>query len=123
YLTVGCLATDGSSNSFTMCTSNDNCSEGQLCVTHYNYSRTSNCETQAYCISATEDSCRCIPGYVCRRKDCPFSPYECVVIENQETRCDAMICKEDEMCAYQFMDVYCVKCPCYGTHNATCEYF
>ncbi|CAN8031877.1 unnamed protein product [Ixodes persulcatus] len=121
YLTVGCLASDGNANvSATICATTADCSEGQLCVSHYNYSPSSNCETESYCINVTDTDCSCIEGYVARHMNCPLYPYECIIIEHEDTRCEHVVCKEDELCAYLFMDVFCDKCPCYGTHNATC---
>ncbi|XP_070378361.1 uncharacterized protein [Dermacentor albipictus] len=105
------------------CTTNGDCTDGEMCVTHYNYTSGSNCKTQGHCIVVTDKTCSCLEGYTCRQKDCPKSPYECVIIENHETRCggkNAPTCKDGEVCAYVFQDVYCYECPCYYTHDVTC---
>lgn len=105
------------------CTTNADCTDGKMCVTHYNYSSGSTCKTQGHCITVTDKTCSCLEGYTCRQKDCPKSPYECIIIENHETRCggkNAPVCKDGEVCAYVFQNVYCYECPCYHSHDVTC---
>ncbi|CAN7939624.1 unnamed protein product [Ixodes hexagonus] len=99
------------------------CSRGQKCVTHYNYSSSANCETPRYCISVSRQSCSCEPGYTCRLKDCPSSPYECLKLERTDSRCGGRrgpACTTNQLCAYETTGLQCIKCPCYGTHRATC---
>ncbi|KAK8769110.1 hypothetical protein V5799_014415 [Amblyomma americanum] len=105
------------------CTSDTDCSGGQRCVTHYNFSVVANCESYNYCIDVSETSCSCSPGYTCRLKDCPSSPYECLLVEDTKCRCGAVnapVCAEDETCTYIFQNIFCYKCPCYGSFNVTC---
>lgn len=105
------------------CTTDTDCSQGKFCVPHYNYSSGSYCHTRSYCISATRKTCSCHEGYKCRLKDCPKSPYECVILENHETRCGgekAPVCKEGEVCAYVYQNIHCYECPCYYTHMVSC---
>ncbi|XP_072145216.1 uncharacterized protein [Dermacentor andersoni] len=58
------------------CQSDADCSEGQRCVLHANYSSRANCETDHRCIAVSPTSCSCESGFQCRLKDCPWSPYE-----------------------------------------------
>ncbi|CAN7941950.1 unnamed protein product, partial [Ixodes hexagonus] len=62
-------------------------------------------------------------GYTCRQKDCPSSPFECILTDEQVSRCEgrnSVYCPQDEYCAYLFQDLYCFTCPCYGAYNTTC---
>ncbi|KAK8769109.1 hypothetical protein V5799_014414 [Amblyomma americanum] len=123
-LTLVALVSPGSAaNSSVLCTTNKDCTGGKVCVPHYNYTSGSNCNTQSYCINVSGDTCSCRDGYACRPKDCPKSPYECLILENHETRCGgkrAPVCKEGEVCAYVFQNIYCYECPCYYTHEVSC---
>ncbi|XP_049276443.1 uncharacterized protein LOC119373294 isoform X1 [Rhipicephalus sanguineus] len=66
----------GMAVSAATCQSDADCSGGQRCVLHSNYSNRANCETDHRCISVSSASCSCYPGFECRLKDCPSSPYE-----------------------------------------------
>ncbi|CAN7941951.1 unnamed protein product, partial [Ixodes hexagonus] len=100
------------------------CQNGQLCVTHYNYTLGGNCPTYKYCIDVSSNTCSCRPGgYACRRKDCPSSPFECILAEDQVGRCEgpnSASCPQDEYCAYLFQNLYCYTCPCYGAYSSVC---
>ncbi|XP_072145447.1 uncharacterized protein [Dermacentor andersoni] len=105
------------------CQSDADCSEGQRCVLHANYSSRANCETDHRCIDVSPTSCSCESGFQCRLKDCPSSPYECLVLEHQDTRCGGISgpqCGPDQVCGYQRTGLVCIKCPCYGTDRAVC---
>ncbi|XP_077536293.1 uncharacterized protein LOC144148651 [Haemaphysalis longicornis] len=118
---IPCKAADPST--LQLCTSDSECSGSQRCVKHYNYATSGNCESYDYCIDASENSCSCSSGYTCRVKDCPASPYECLILEDTTNRCggqNAPVCKDDESCTYIYQNLSCFKCPCYGTHNVTC---
>uniref|UniRef100_A0A023GCK2 Putative cysteine rich secreted protein n=1 Tax=Amblyomma triste TaxID=251400 RepID=A0A023GCK2_AMBTT len=107
----------------TTCQTDADCSNTQRCVVHYNYASSANCESAKYCISVSKTSCSCKAGYTCRLKDCPASPYECLIIENQDTRCggsQAPTCLSTQICGYKLTGLVCIKCPCYGTHKAVC---
>ncbi|XP_077522127.1 uncharacterized protein LOC144133138 isoform X2 [Amblyomma americanum] len=65
----------------------------------------------------------CDPGFQCRLKDCPSAPYECLVLEHQQSRCggrNGPRCRPNQVCAYQKTGLVCIKCPCYGTDRAIC---
>ncbi|KAH7971918.1 hypothetical protein HPB52_003858 [Rhipicephalus sanguineus] len=34
--------------------------------------------------------------------------------------CSAPVCKDGEVCAYVFQNIYCYECPCYYSHNVMC---
>ncbi|XP_064484589.1 uncharacterized protein LOC135397153 [Ornithodoros turicata] len=108
------------------CVSDADCVEGTLCVPHYNYSKSNpgQCRPMYFCVPVSYDDCACAsPGYECRKKDCECSPFECVVIDNRDTRCDGSKgprCREDQVCGYRRTGLYCFNCPCYGTHVAEC---
>ncbi|KAK8769106.1 hypothetical protein V5799_014411 [Amblyomma americanum] len=74
-------------------------------------------------INVSKTSCSCEDGLTCRLKDCPSSPYECVFLENEETRCGgskAPMCSSTEICGYVSTNLDCIRCPCYGTQKAVC---
>ncbi|XP_077522132.1 uncharacterized protein LOC144133144 [Amblyomma americanum] len=109
--------------SATTCESDADCSGGQRCVPHRNFSSSANCETDRRCISATPTTCSCEHGFQCFPRDCPTSPFECVVLERQDTRCggsNGPQCGPDQLCGYKDTGLRCIKCPCYGTDEATC---
>ncbi|XP_049276449.1 uncharacterized protein LOC119373294 isoform X8 [Rhipicephalus sanguineus] len=113
----------GMAVSAATCQSDADCSGGQRCVLHSNYSNRANCETDHRCISVSSASCSCYPGFECRLKDCPSSPYECLVLERQNTRCggnNGPQCGTNQVCGYQKTGLVCFKCPCYGTERAVC---
>ncbi|XP_049276446.1 uncharacterized protein LOC119373294 isoform X4 [Rhipicephalus sanguineus] len=113
----------GMAVSAATCQSDADCSGGQRCVLHSNYSNRANCETDHRCISVSSASCSCYPGFECRLKDCPSSPYECLVLEHQDTRCggtNGPKCGPNQVCGYQKTGLVCIKCPCYGTDRAVC---
>ncbi|KAH7971916.1 hypothetical protein HPB52_003856 [Rhipicephalus sanguineus] len=71
------------------------CTNNTKCVAHRNYGKDSTCETHKYCL----------------------------ILDNLETRCGgskAPKCALNEYCAYGFVALSCNKCPCYGSHQATC---
>ncbi|KAK8769108.1 hypothetical protein V5799_014413 [Amblyomma americanum] len=105
------------------CQTDADCNSPKRCVEHFNYASNSNCENVKYCINVSNTSCSCKAGYTCRLKDCPASPYECLILENQDTRCGGSqgpTCSTTEICGYKTTGLVCVKCPCYGTHKAVC---
>ncbi|KAL1414408.1 hypothetical protein MTO96_007551 [Rhipicephalus appendiculatus] len=107
----------------TSCQSDADCSRGQRCVLHSNFSSSANCESDRRCIAVSSTSCSCDPGFQCRLKDCPSSPYECLVLEHQNTRCggrNGPKCGTNQVCGYQKTGLTCIKCPCYGTDRAVC---
>uniref|UniRef100_A0A023G8X2 Putative cysteine rich secreted protein n=1 Tax=Amblyomma triste TaxID=251400 RepID=A0A023G8X2_AMBTT len=109
--------------SATTCQSDADCAGGQRCVLHRNFSSSANCETDRRCISGTPTTCACEQGFQCFVRDCPTSPYECVVLEHQNTRCggsNGPQCGPDQVCGYKDTGLRCIKCPCYGTDLATC---
>ncbi|XP_064484587.1 uncharacterized protein LOC135397151 [Ornithodoros turicata] len=106
-----------------LCQNDSDCSRGEQCVRHANFSSSANCESVKYCISVRGDSCECASGYTCRVRDCPRSRYECNYIENRNSRCGwsvATACRSNELCGYEATGLVCIKCPCYGTHVAKC---
>ncbi|XP_050037819.1 uncharacterized protein [Dermacentor andersoni] len=116
---LGC----GAAVSAATCQSDADCSRGQRCVLHSNYSSRANCESDRRCIAVSATSCSCESGFQCRLKDCPSSPYECLVLENQGTRCggrNGPQCRPNQVCAYEKTGLVCIKCPCYGTDRAVC---
>ncbi|XP_077524186.1 uncharacterized protein LOC144135395 [Amblyomma americanum] len=105
------------------CTSDADCSNQTRCVTHRNYALQGQCDTNKYCIPVNGTSCSCRGGHKCRIRDCPTAPYECLLLENEETRCggsQAPKCPISRYCAYGFVGRKCKRCPCYGTHQAFC---
>ncbi|KAL3205814.1 hypothetical protein MRX96_040628 [Rhipicephalus microplus] len=109
--------------SAVICKTDADCSGGQRCVLHSNFSSRANCETDHRCISVSSTSCSCDSGFQCRLKDCPSSPYECLVLEQQNTRCggrNGPQCGPNQVCGYQRTGLVCIKCPCYGTDRAVC---
>ncbi|KAK8773802.1 hypothetical protein V5799_011665 [Amblyomma americanum] len=125
YLTLAALALAGYvlAVSAATCKTDADCSRGKRCVSHANYSSRANCETDHRCISVSQTSCSCDPGFQCRLKDCPSAPYECLVLEHQESRCggrNGPRCRPNQVCAYQKTGLVCIKCPCYGTDRAIC---
>ncbi|XP_075722714.1 uncharacterized protein LOC119167363 [Rhipicephalus microplus] len=116
---LGCAVTA----SAVICKTDADCSGGQRCVLHSNFSSRANCETDHRCISVSSTSCSCDSGFQCRLKDCPSSPYECLVLEQQNTRCggrNGPQCGPNQVCGYQRTGLVCIKCPCYGTDRAVC---
>ncbi|XP_077523488.1 uncharacterized protein LOC144134450 [Amblyomma americanum] len=69
------------------CKTDADCTNGQRCVDHLNFASSSSCDSAKYCINVSKTSCSCEDGLTCRLKDCPSSPYECVFLENEDTRC------------------------------------
>ncbi|XP_064472607.1 uncharacterized protein LOC135387250 [Ornithodoros turicata] len=130
FLTLVCIAVGGYSaagvSALTTCTSKSDCSSSQECVPHYNFSSTNagNCNPAYYCSPISGGTCTCLnSGYDCRKKACPSSPYECVVIEHKDTRCggaNGPVCSSSQVCGYASTGVVCITCPCYGTHTAQC---
>ncbi|XP_054928310.1 uncharacterized protein [Dermacentor andersoni] len=105
------------------CTTDADCNNQTRCVAHRNYATNSICETHKYCVGVTDTSCSCHGKYKCRLTDCQETPYECLILENQETRCGGAKgpkCAMNEYCAYGYVGSNCKKCPCYGSHQATC---
>ncbi|KAM7289395.1 uncharacterized protein ISCGN_029524 [Ixodes scapularis] len=107
----------------TSCESDTECAGGQRCVLHGNYSRRANCEVYRTCITVTSDGCTCNSGYACYLKDCQEAPFECLLLEDLNTRCggsEGPRCASNEICGYRRTGVVCIKCPCYGTDEAVC---
>ncbi|XP_077538237.1 uncharacterized protein LOC144150254 [Haemaphysalis longicornis] len=105
------------------CQTDADCAGRQRCVLHANYSSRANCETERHCVDVSSSSCTCQPGYECRLKDCPSDPYECLFLEDKESRCggrNGPKCGSNQVCAYDATGLVCIKCPCYGTHRAVC---
>ncbi|KAL3205816.1 hypothetical protein MRX96_040630 [Rhipicephalus microplus] len=105
------------------CTTDADCTDNMKCIAHHNYGKESHCETHKYCIAVNETTCICRGEYKCRVMDCHNSPFECLILDNLETRCGgskAPKCTLNEYCAYGFVARSCSKCPCYGSHQATC---
>ncbi|KAL1414405.1 hypothetical protein MTO96_007548 [Rhipicephalus appendiculatus] len=74
------------------CTTDADCTNNMKCIAHHNYGKDSMCETHKYCL----------------------------ILDNLETRCGGSKCALNEYCAYGFVASSCNKCPCYGSHQATC---
>ncbi|XP_064485735.1 uncharacterized protein LOC135398242 [Ornithodoros turicata] len=108
------------------CSGDADCVEGASCVPHYNFSKANpgQCRPTHYCASVSDNQCTCLrDGFECRKKNCTESSFECVVVDNQETRCGgdkATSCLENQICAYRRTTLFCYNCPCYGTHYAIC---
>lgn len=125
FVPFQCNASDGGTDSgLQNCTATTDCPDGEQCVSHFNYSVNGNCDRKQYCLDISQDNCMCLPGYTCRQKDCTYNPVECLILENEETRCGGpkgpQCDATSEVCGYQFLEVYCYQCPCYGSYNATC---
>ncbi|CAN8016353.1 unnamed protein product [Ixodes persulcatus] len=120
----GCHASKGRQGSPMVCASDSSCSNGQLCVTHYKYLQGETCTEDKFCIDVSTSTCSCLSGYTCRKKNCPSSPFECILAEDQVSRCEgpnSLVCPQNEYCAYRFQELYCYTCPCYDAYNTTCE--
>uniref|UniRef100_A0A4D5S733 Putative conserved secreted protein n=1 Tax=Ixodes scapularis TaxID=6945 RepID=A0A4D5S733_IXOSC len=119
----GCHASKGRQGSPMVCANDSSCSNGQLCVTHYKYLQGQACTEDKFCIDVSTSTCSCLSGYTCRKKNCPSSPFECILAEDQVSRCEgpnSFVCPQNEYCAYRFQDLYCYTCPCYDAYNTTC---
>ncbi|XP_029846912.2 uncharacterized protein LOC115329451 [Ixodes scapularis] len=126
-LAIACLCVAISSGVFgqtpTSCESDADCIRGQRCVLHGNFSQSANCETYHTCIPVANDGCTCNPGYACYMKFCIQAPFECLVLEDLNSRCggsEGPKCSSNEVCGYRRTFLSCIKCPCYGTHEAVC---
>ncbi|KAH8028834.1 hypothetical protein HPB51_019920 [Rhipicephalus microplus] len=76
--------------SAVICKTDADCSGGQRCVLHSNFSSRANCETDHRCISVSS------------------------------TSCSGPQCGPNQVCGYQRTGLVCIKCPCYGTDRAVC---
>ncbi|KAM7312270.1 uncharacterized protein ISCGN_009175 [Ixodes scapularis] len=79
----GCHASKGRQGSPMVCANDSSCSNGQLCVTHYKYLQGQACTEDKFCIDVSTSTCSCLSGYTCRKKNCPSSPFECILAEDQ----------------------------------------